>query len=60
MGQISVSLLASVPHVVFGIFDLAVPNIIAWIGLVLMFGIAVWLRLPAWLSPVSSNVEVEK
>jgi hypothetical protein len=60
MDHIPVSLLASVPHLVFGIFNLAMPNIVAWIGLVFMFGIAAWLRLPACFSPVSSNAEVEK
>jgi len=38
--------LPAVPHVSFGVFHLAIPNIVAW-GLV--FGIvlvAAWMRLP--------------
>jgi hypothetical protein len=44
-------LLPVVPHVVFGIFNLAIPNIIAWgvvIGAVLL---AAWARLPKFFEP---------
>jgi hypothetical protein len=44
-------LLPTVPHVVFGIFNLAIPNIIAWgvvIGAVLL---AAWVRLPRFFEP---------
>lgn len=42
-------LLPAVPHVVFGIFDFALPNLVAW-GLVdLTLLAAAWLRLPRWL-----------
>jgi len=42
-------LLPAVPHVVFGVFDLALPNIVAW-GLVdITFLLAAWLRLPRFL-----------
>jgi hypothetical protein len=35
-----------VPHITFGIFNLAIPNIIAWITVVVSFVAAVWGRLP--------------
>lgn len=44
-------LLPTVPHVVFGIFNLAIPNIIAWgvvLGAVLL---AAWARLPKFFEP---------
>ncbi len=42
-------LLSAVPHVVFGIFDFALPNLVAW-GLVdIALLAAAWLRLPRWL-----------
>ncbi len=41
--------LPAVPHFTFGIFNLAVPNLIEWfIGIVLFFALA-WLRLPRFV-----------
>jgi hypothetical protein len=46
MEQLPTPLLPAVPHVVFGIFDLAIPNIIAWAMVIVVFLSAAWLRLP--------------
>jgi hypothetical protein len=40
--------LPAVPHVVFGIFNLAIPNIIAWTVLAVVFVVSAWLRLPSF------------
>jgi hypothetical protein len=43
--------LPAVPHVVFSVFDLAIPDLIA-IGVVLvLFVIAGWARLPRFFEP---------
>jgi len=39
-------MLSTVPHVTFSIFNLAIPNIIAWATVIIIFFVAVWLRLP--------------
>ena len=46
-------LLPAVPHVTFGIFNLAIPNIIAWLAVVVIFIGAAWLRLPRFFEPKS-------
>ena len=45
------SSLPAVPHVTFGIFNLAVPDIIAWAVVLLVFALAVGLRLPPFFHP---------
>ncbi|MGD8621041.1 MAG: hypothetical protein PVI81_06730 [Anaerolineales bacterium] len=52
MGQIPTILLASVPHVDFGIFNLAWPNIVVWAGLLMVLLAATWLRLPLMFEPI--------
>lgn len=42
-------LLPAVPHVVLGIFDLALPNLVAWALIDGTLLAASWLRLPRWL-----------
>jgi len=46
-------LLPPVQHVAFGIFNLAIPNIIAWIIVIVIFVVASWARLPKFLEPKS-------
>ncbi len=46
MHPVPAQLQPSVPHVVFGIFNVAVPNLIAWLVVVGVFALAVWARLP--------------
>ncbi len=38
-------------HVVFWIFNLAIPNIVAWAALIAVFFIAAWARLPRIFEP---------
>lgn len=44
-------LLPAVPHVDFSIFDLAVPNIIAWGALIIVFVLALLAPLPRFFEP---------
>jgi hypothetical protein len=44
-------LLPTVPHVVFGIFDLAIPNIVAWGVVIAAVLLAAWVRLPKFFEP---------
>jgi hypothetical protein len=38
-----------VPHVVFGIFNLAWPNIGFWVLVVIIFAFGSWARIPAFM-----------
>jgi hypothetical protein len=38
--------LRTVPHIVFGVFNLAIPNIIVVAVLIFVFALACWARLP--------------
>jgi len=44
-------MLPTVPHVVFSIFNLAIPNLIAWGLVVVAFVVAVAARLPRLFEP---------
>ena len=44
-------LLPAVPHIHFSIFNLAIPNLAAWVALIIAFGAAAWLRLPSFFEP---------
>jgi len=46
-------LLRTVPHVAFSVFNLAIPNIIAWAVLIFIFVVAAWARLPKIFEPGS-------
>jgi hypothetical protein len=46
MNLLPPEMLSTVPHVTFSIFNLAIPNIIAWVIVIAVFFVAVWLRLP--------------
>jgi len=48
MEPLTTQSLPAVPHVVFGIFNLAIPNIVAWAVLVMVFVVSAWLRLPSF------------
>ena len=55
-------MLPAVRHVVFGIFDLAIPNIIAWGLVMVLFLVSAWARLPGIFEPtpeVSEEVNRE-
>jgi hypothetical protein len=44
-------LLPVVPYLKFGIFDLAVPNIMAWLAVIVLLFIGAWVRLPKIFEP---------
>jgi hypothetical protein len=39
----------SVPHVAFGWFNLAWPNIAFWIAVIVLFAIFTWARIPLFM-----------
>jgi hypothetical protein len=47
------ALLPAVPHIVFGVFNLAIPDIAVWGVLILGFVLACWARLPKILESQS-------
>jgi hypothetical protein len=53
MGLLPPEMLPAVPHVVFGVFDLATPNLIVWLIAIGIFLIAAWARLPKFFEPRS-------
>jgi hypothetical protein len=44
--QLPTQLLPAVPHFIAGIFNIAIPNLIAWILVVVIFFAGAWVRLP--------------
>ena len=44
--QLPTQLLPAVPHFVVGIFNIAIPNLIAWILVVVVFFAAMWAGIP--------------
>jgi hypothetical protein len=57
MWQIPTTLLASVTHLDFGIFNLAWPNVVVWAGLLMVFLAATWLRIPVMFERVGTDEE---
>ena len=53
MGLLPPEMLPAVPNVVFGIFDLAVPNLVMWLIAITILLIAAWARLPRFFEPRS-------
>lgn len=49
MHSLPTQLLPAVPHIAFGVFDLALPNIVAWLAIDLALLAAAWIRIPAFL-----------
>ena len=49
--ELPAQLLRSVPHVTFSVFTLAIPNIVAWGAVVVLFSVLAWVRLPRWFEP---------
>jgi hypothetical protein len=43
--------LPAVPHIVFSLFDLAIPDLIAWALVLVLFVVAGWARLPRFFEP---------
>ncbi len=53
MQELPPQLLPAVPHISFSIFNLAIPNILAWITVIGLVLIAAWARLPRLFEPDS-------
>jgi hypothetical protein len=58
MEPLPAQLLPAVPHVVFRIFNLAIPNLIAWGTVVVAFSLAVFARLPKFFEPPENKAVV--
>ncbi len=64
--ELPTQLLPAVPHFTFSIFNIAIPNLIAWILVVVVFFAAVRARLPHWLErpeptvPIASDDESQE
>jgi hypothetical protein len=46
-------LMPAVPHITFGIFNLAIPNLIMGFAMIGIFVVAAWARLPRFFEPKS-------
>lgn len=46
MEPLPTQLLEAAPYVKFGIFNLTLPNIIAWLAAVVILFVAMWWRMP--------------
>lgn len=55
MSELTTQALPAVPHVVFGIFNLAIPNIIFWGLVIVLFVGAAWARLPKFIEHSSKQ-----
>lgn len=51
MEPLPAQLLPVTAHVVFGIFSLAILNMVAWVALFVVFFVAAWMRLPRIFEP---------
>lgn len=50
MQDLNLETLPAVPHIVFGIFNLAIPNLIFWLAVVVIFFAGCWARIPKFLT----------
>ena len=46
MEQLPAQLMSATPHLVFSIFNFAIPNILAWVIVLGAVLVTSWLRLP--------------
>jgi hypothetical protein len=60
MNLLPAQMLPAVPHLAFGIFNLAIPNIIAWAAVVAIFAVAVRMRIPNLFNPAPEREENRK
>jgi len=51
MEPLPAQLLPATAHVVFGIFNLAIFNVLAWVALIVVFFVMAWMRLPRIFEP---------
>ena len=57
LNELTTQTLPAVPHVIFGIFNLAIPNIIFWVIVIVVFAVSAWLRLPGFIEHSSKDKE---
>ena len=50
MQELTTETLPAVPHVVFGIFNLAIPNLIFWVVVIFVFFAGCWARIPNFMT----------
>lgn len=50
MQNLIIETLPVVPHVVFGIFDLAIPDLIFWVAVIFAFFAGCWARIPNFMT----------
>jgi len=50
MQNLTIETLPAVPHIVFGLFNLAVPDLIFWVAVVLVFFAGCWARMPKFMA----------
>ncbi len=50
MRNLTIETLPAVPHIVFGIFNLAIPDLIFWVAVVLAFFAGCWARMPKFMA----------
>ena len=55
MHALTTETLPAVPHVVFGIFNLSIPNVIFWAVVIVGFAVAAWMRLPGFIEHSSKD-----
>ena len=50
MQKLTIETLPVVPHIVFGIFNLAIPNLIFWVAVIVVFFAGCWARIPNFMT----------
>ncbi|GBE15513.1 hypothetical protein BMS3Abin14_01579 [bacterium BMS3Abin14] len=51
MGDLPIQMLPAVPHIILGVFSLAIPNLVFWLLVIVLFFLAAWARLPKAFEP---------
>ena len=50
MQNLTIETLPVVPHIVFGIFNQAIPNLIFWVAVSVAFFAGCWARMPNFMA----------
>lgn len=60
MDKLALMTQPAVPHVVFGWFNLAWPNIVFWALVIIVFALGAWARMPTFMeSDAGSRRDVD-
>lgn len=57
MDPLPAQMMPTVSRLTFGIFNLAIPNLIAWGTIGVVFAAAIWLRIPSLFKPAPEREE---